>query len=96
MDIENNYFQIGYCCDFRGLIKPTSKWSLAGLIDTEMTSYGRKEGTLLWGGIYNTYWYIDRKSGIAASIYNQYLPFNHSSTTTVFDKFSEIIYENSK
>jgi CubicO group peptidase (beta-lactamase class C family) len=96
MDIENNYFKVGYCCDFRGLIKPTSKWGLGGLIDTETTSYGRQEGTLLWGGVYNTYWYIDRKSGIAASIYTQYLPFNHSETTTIFDKFSEIIYANSK
>jgi methyl acetate hydrolase len=96
MDIKNNYFQVDYCCDFRGLIKPTSKWGLAGLIDTEMTSYGRKEGTLLWGGVYNTYWYIDRKSGIAASIYTQYLPFNHPETTTVFDKFSKFIYENLK
>jgi len=92
MNIENNYFRIGFCCDFRGLIKSNSKWSLAGLIDTERTSYGRKAGTLLWGGIYNTYFYIDRLSGVAASIYTQYLPFNHPTTTSIFDKFSEIIY----
>lgn len=94
LDIENNYFQIGYCCDFRGLIKPNSKWSLSGLIDTESTPYGRRAGTLLWGGTYNTYFYIDRSTGIAASIYTQYLPFNHSETTSIFDKFSEIIYSN--
>ena len=92
MDIGNNYFQIGLCCDFRGLIKPTSKWSLAGLIDTEGTPYGRKAGTLLWGGIFNTYFYIDRQSGVAASIYTQYLPFNYPATTMIFEKFSEIIY----
>jgi CubicO group peptidase (beta-lactamase class C family) len=92
MDIGNNYFQIGLCCDFRGLIKPTSKWSLAGLIDTEGTPYGRKAGTLLWGGVFNTYFYIDRQSGVAASIYTQYLPFNYPATTMIFEKFSEIIY----
>jgi CubicO group peptidase (beta-lactamase class C family) len=92
MDIGNNYFQIGLCCDFRGLIKPTSKWSLAGLIDTEGTPYGRKAGTLLWGGVFNTYFYIDRQSGVAASIYTQYLPFNYPATTIIFEKFSEIIY----
>ncbi len=94
MDIEDNYFLIGLCCDFKGLIKPTSKWGLAGLVDTEPTSYGRKAGTLLWGGIFNTYWYIDIESGVAASIYTQYLPFNHQTTTRAFDKFSEIIYAN--
>ena len=92
MDIENNYFQFGFCCDFRGLIKPTSKWSLAGLIDTEGTPYGRKAGTLLWGGVFNTYFYIDKQSGVAASIYTQYLPFNYPATTMIFEKFSEIIY----
>jgi methyl acetate hydrolase len=96
MDIKDNYYKINYCCDFRGLIKPESNWGLAGLIDTETTSYGRKEGTLLWGGVYNTYWYIDRESGIAASIYSQYLPFNYHATTYLFDKFSELVYQNVK
>jgi len=94
MNIEDNYFQQGLCCNFTGLIKPSSNWSLAGLIDTERTSYGRKEGTLLWGGIFNTYWYIDRKSGVSATIFTQYLPFNHAATTSVFDEFSELIYKN--
>jgi len=94
MDIKDNYFLKGHCCDFRGLIKPTSNWGLGGMIDTDKTSYGRYNGTLLWGGLYNTYWYVDRKSGIAASIYTQYLPFNHPATTSVFDKFSELIYKN--
>ncbi len=94
MDIEGNYFLKGICCDFSGLIKPSSNWGLSGLIDTEPTHYGRKEGTLLWGGIFNTYWYIDRQSGVSACIYTQYFPFNHPATTSIFEKFSEIIYEN--
>ena len=94
MDISNNYFNPGVCCNFNGLIKPTSSWSLGGMIDTETTYYGRKGGTLLWGGVLNTYWYIDRKSGVVASIYTQHLPFNHSETTQIFDLFSEMLYEN--
>ena len=92
MDIENNYFQAGLCCDFRGLIKKSSKWGLAFLIDTERSSFGRESGTVLWGGIFNTYFFIDKKSGIAASIYSQHLPFNHSATINVFEKFTEILY----
>jgi methyl acetate hydrolase len=94
LDITDNYFQPNLCCDFRGLIKPSSNWSLIGLIDTEITSYGRKKDTVLWGGVFNTYWYIDRESGVAACIFTQYLPFNHFSTTSVFNRFSELIYEN--
>ncbi len=80
----------------RVLIKKSSKWGLAGLIDMETTSYGRKAGTLLWGGAYNTYFFIDIESGIAASIYTQYFPFNHPETTELFDKFSEQLYLNIK
>ncbi|MEQ9424617.1 MAG: serine hydrolase domain-containing protein [Cyclobacteriaceae bacterium] len=47
MDISDNYYLKGMCCDFRGLVKPTANWGLAGLIDTETTSYGREKGTLL-------------------------------------------------
>lgn len=69
-----------------------SKWGLAYLIDNNEKPYGRKAGTVLWGGLMNTYFYIDYKSGIAASIYTQHFPFNHPATTGLFDKFSEIIY----
>jgi len=31
MDVKDNYFKSGYCCDFRGLIKPASNWGIAGL-----------------------------------------------------------------
>ena len=93
MDIKGNYFLKGICCDFRGLIKSTSNWGLAGLIDMEPTPYGRQEGTLLWGGVFNTYWYIDRKSGVSASIYTQYFPFNYPATISIFEEFSEMIYE---
>jgi len=96
LDIENNYFLVGLCCDFKGLIKKSSKWGLAGLIDMEPTSYGRMAGTLLWGGAYNTFFFIDRESGIAASIYTQHLPFNHPATTELFEKFSEQLYLNTK
>jgi hypothetical protein len=73
-----------------------SKWGLATLIDNTPKSYGRKKGALVWGGYRNTYFYIDHKSGIAASIYSQHLPFNHPSTISLFEKFSELFYKNFK
>jgi CubicO group peptidase (beta-lactamase class C family) len=86
------YFNPGSCCNFKGITSATSKWGLAWLIDNEDKPYGRKAGTVLWGGLLNTYFYIDYRSGIAASIYTQHLPFNHPATMTLFDKFSELIY----
>jgi CubicO group peptidase (beta-lactamase class C family) len=86
------YFIPGLCCNFEGIISASSKWGLAWLIDNEDRPYGRKAGTVLWGGILNTYFYIDYKSGVAASIYTQHLPFNHPETTRLLEKFSQVIY----
>lgn len=86
------YFTPGICCNFEGITSSTTKWGLGGLIDNEDKPYGRRAGTILWGGLLNTYFYIDYKSGIAASIYTQHLPFNHKATTSLFAKFSEVIY----
>jgi methyl acetate hydrolase len=94
MENAGAYFTPGVCCDFTGLTSGTSKWGLAWLIDNEDKPYGRKAGTVLWGGLMNTYFYIDYKSGVAASIYSQHLPFNHPVTTNLFNKFSEIIYSS--
>jgi len=41
----------------------------------------------------NIYFYIGYKSGVAASIYSQHLPFNHHSTVSLFEKFSKAVYE---
>lgn len=92
MKDAGKFFNPSSCCNFTGITSSTTKWGLGGLIDNEDKPYGRKAGTILWGGLMNTYFYIDYKSGIAASIYSQHLPFNHPATTSLFEKFSELIY----
>ena len=89
---EGKFFSPGTCCNFNGLMDENSKWGLAFMIDNNTKDYGRQAGTVVWGGYWNTYFYIDFKSGIAASIYTQHIPFNHFETTSLFEKFSEIVY----
>ena len=89
---QGRHFNPGVCCNFNGLMDENSKWGLAFMIDNNSKDYGRQAGTVTWGGLMNTYFYIDFKSGIAASIYTQHLPFNHYQTTSLFEQFSEIIY----
>ena len=92
MDPVGRHFGPGTCCNFNGLMDENSGWGLAYMIDNNAKDYGRQAGTVLWGGYYNTYFFIDFESGIAASIYTQHIPFNHIETTSLFDKFGEIIY----
>ena len=89
---QDRHFNPGVCCNFNGLMDENSKWGLAFMIDNNSKEYGRQDGTVTWGGLMNTYFYIDFKSGIAASIYTQHLPFNNYQTTSLFEQFSEIIF----
>ncbi|MDC6350944.1 serine hydrolase [Zeaxanthinibacter sp. PT1] len=82
----------GSCCNFSGLMDTDSKWGLAFMIDNSPEPYGRSKGTVAWGGYYNTFFFIDFKKGIAASLYTQHIPFNHQKTTDIFHRFSELIY----
>ena len=91
---EGWHYDPATCCNFNGLMDKSYKWGLATLIDNTPESYGRKKGALVWGGYRNTYFYIDHKSGIAASIYSQHLPFNHPTTISLFEKFSKVFYKN--
>lgn len=96
MDSEGNYFNSEYCCDLSGLVTNSTKWGLAWAIDNQEKEYGRKPGTVFWAGMMNTFFYIDYKSGVTACIFTQHIPFNHPETTSLFDKFSRIIYSEIK
>ena len=92
MDSKGNYFNPAYCCNLEGFTTNSTKWGLAWAIDNEGKSYGRQPGTVFWGGMMNTYFYIDYKSGIASCIFSQHLPFNNKETTSLFDEFSKVVY----
>lgn len=94
MEHAGDFFNPAACCDLKtnNLTSKTTKWGLAWLIDNEDKAYGRKKGTVLWGGVFNTLYYIDYKSGVAVSLYTQNLPFNNVETNRLFDKFSELVY----
>ena len=92
MDSKGNYFNPAYCCNLENFTTNSTKCGLAWAIDNDGKSYGRKPGTVFWGGMMNTYFYIDYKSGIASCIFTQHIPFNHKETTSIFDEFSRLIY----
>lgn len=92
MDPSERYYLPSTCCNFNGLMDSGSGWGLAAMLDFDARPYGRSAGTMLWGGIFNTYFFVDFESGVAASIFTQHLPFNHPATTTLFERFSELVY----
>ena len=54
---------------------PGYKWGYGLLLNTADIPGRRRAGTGAWAGLFNTHFWIDRASGICASIYSSSLPF---------------------
>jgi methyl acetate hydrolase len=54
---------------------PGWKWGYGLLLNTADVPGGRRAGTGAWAGLFNTHFFIDRTTGICASIYTNSLPF---------------------
>jgi CubicO group peptidase (beta-lactamase class C family) len=53
----------------------------------------RSPGSLSWGGINNTYFWIDPSRGIAGVILMQYLPFADAKALAAYDAFERAAYQ---
>jgi CubicO group peptidase (beta-lactamase class C family) len=63
------------------------------MISADGKPAGRSAGSLGWGGLYNTYFWVDRTRGIAGLILMQYLPFADSKALALYDAFERKVYE---
>jgi len=72
---------------------PGWKWGLGLLLNTDDVPGGRRAGTGAWAGLFNTHFFIDRTTGICASIYTNSLPFasRHEAWQTYAD-FEAALY----
>jgi methyl acetate hydrolase len=70
------------------------KWGLSFLINTEKAPTGRAAGSLAWAGLANTYFWIDRSTGIAGVYLTQLLPFADSKSLPLFANFETEVYRS--
>jgi methyl acetate hydrolase len=78
--------------DFSFIADGRDKWGLGFLITTDQVPGKRSPGSLSWGGINNTYFWIDPSRGIAGVILMQYLPFADAKALAVYDAFERGAY----
>jgi methyl acetate hydrolase len=69
------------------------KFGLGFLITVDQVAGKRSPGSLSWGGINNTYFWIDPARGIAGVIMMQYLPFADAKALSVYDAFEQGAYQ---
>ncbi|HXI07554.1 MAG TPA: serine hydrolase domain-containing protein [Bradyrhizobium sp.] len=69
------------------------KWGLGFLITVDQVPGKRSPGSLSWGGINNTFFWIDPAKGIGGVIMMQYLPFADAKALAVYDAFERGAYQ---
>jgi CubicO group peptidase (beta-lactamase class C family) len=79
--------------DFTFIADGRDKWGIGFLITVDQVPGKRSPGSLSWGGINNTYFWIDPTHGIAGVIMMQYLPFADPKALAVYDTFERGAYQ---
>ena len=79
--------------DFSFIADGRDKWGLGFLITVDQVPGKRSPGSLSWGGINNTYFWIDPSRGIAGVILMQYLPFADAKALALYDAFERGAYQ---
>jgi CubicO group peptidase (beta-lactamase class C family) len=79
--------------DFTFIADGRDKWGLGFLITADQVPGKRSPGSLSWGGINNTYFWVDPSRGIAGVIMMQYLPFADAKALEVYDAFERAVYQ---
>ena len=79
--------------DFTFIADGRDKFGLGFLITTDQVAGKRSPGSLSWGGINNTYFWIDPARGLAGVIMMQFLPFADAKALAVYDAFERGAYQ---
>ncbi len=79
--------------DFSFIADGRDKWGLGFLISADAIPGKRSAGSLSWGGINNTYFWIDRTRGITGVILMQFLPFADRKALALYDAFERGVYQ---
>jgi CubicO group peptidase (beta-lactamase class C family) len=78
--------------DFSFIDDGKDKWGLGFLLTSTRIAGKRAAGSLSWGGIYNTYFWIDPASGVAGVVLMQLLPFADTKALAIYDTFERGVY----
>jgi CubicO group peptidase (beta-lactamase class C family) len=70
----------------------TRKWGFGHMITMQAMAGGRSAGSLTWGGLLNTYYWIDPGRKVAAVFMTQVLPFADSRALRLYRQFEHGIY----
>jgi Beta-lactamase class C and other penicillin binding proteins len=73
-------------------VGPGYKWGYGLLLNTQDVPGRRRAGSGAWAGLFNTHFWVDRSTGICASIYTNSLPFITPEAMKLYGDFEEALY----
>ena len=76
---------------FPGLQK---SWAYTFMVNDEPTPSGRPAGSLMWAGLANLFFWIDRKNGVGGYWGSQILPFQDVASYPGFVDFETVVYRH--
>ncbi len=85
--------QADLSADFSFINEGKDKWGLGFLITNEATPGLRSARSLSWGGLNNTYFWLDPARGVAGVILMQFLPFADPRALAVYGDFERAVYQ---
>jgi methyl acetate hydrolase len=71
---------------------PGNKWGYGLLLNTEDIPGRRRAWSGAWAGLCNTHFWVDRTTGICASIYSNFLPFVTPEALALYYDFEQALY----
>ena len=72
------------------------RWGLGYMLNLQAGPNGRSAGTVSWGGIFNTYYWLDPAKRVTGLIMTQILPFADARALKVYGQLERGVYESLK
>jgi methyl acetate hydrolase len=69
------------------------RWGLGYMLNLQPGPNGRSAGTVSWGGIFNTYYWLDPAKRVTGLIMTQILPFADQRAVKLYGQFESGVYE---
>jgi CubicO group peptidase (beta-lactamase class C family) len=70
----------------------SQRFGFGVLIETRARPTGRSAGTFSWGGIFNTYFWVDPRADVAAVLLMQTSPFADPESVALLESFERSVY----
>ena len=69
------------------------RWGLGYMLNVEAGPNGRSAGTVSWGGLFNTYYWLDPARKVTGLVMTQVLPFADPRVLKLYGRFESSVYE---